>query len=99
MGYTKGEWKACFDKENRYHIMCVGSNKPSQEGMKRNICRLADRSIDETEANAQLMAAAPDMERELENLVFLISNDGIPYSQIQQAIVSSRKALAKAGGK
>jgi len=32
----------------------------------------------------------------LENLVFQVSNDGVPWPQIQQAIIKSREAIAKA---
>ena len=41
--------------------------------------------------------AAEDMYEALESLTFNVSNDGVPWTQTQQAIIAGRQALAKAG--
>ncbi len=41
--------------------------------------------------------ALEEMYEALESLTFNVSNDGVPWTQIQQAIIAGRQALAKAG--
>lgn len=49
-----------------------------------------------TVANAHLSSAAPNMYAALENLIFQVSNNAVPYSQIRAAVIEGREALAKA---
>lgn len=42
-----------------------------------------------------LIKSAPDLLEALDNLIFYVSNDGIPYSQIKDAILKGRQAIKK----
>ena len=55
MEYTKGEWRIIKDVDNRTHIMGFESD------FERNVCMLSVRSPEEVEANAHLIASAPDL--------------------------------------
>ena len=94
MEYTKGEWKVSKPfKEIPYS---VSSNE------KYPIARLG--FTQEDEANAQLIASAPDMYEALKKfeLLFPISRlaKGLPSQMmIGDAIEKARQAIAKAEGK
>lgn len=62
MEYTQGEWKTVKDKENRIHIMAF------HNGLEQNIAILSVRSVDQVEANAYLISAAPAMYEALKKL-------------------------------
>ncbi len=96
MNYTKGEWKAEIGYEDSY-IVCK-----SKEGItgiatvhKKNPMNPASGT---TEANAHLIAAAPDMYEALKGLLRDYSIN--PNSDIfYKACLKARESLAKVGGK
>ena len=83
MEYTKGKWK--YEKSYRYH------NVINESGGTIVQCG----TLEESEANAHLIAAAPAMYEALKQLA-LVCRD-VSYTHTE--LVSARKALAQADGK
>lgn len=92
--YTKGEWKAVKDTNGRTHLMAFDS-----DGAERNIAILSVRSVEQTEADAHLIAAAPAMYEALKAIInnqMLRKAGNFTECGILQQI---DQALAKAEGK
>ncbi len=87
MEYTKGEWKAS-EEEKDFHGNRHYSIRTIHEG---RIQRVADTWI---EANAQLIASAPDMYGALKSVVFSMSQGAIDKYDLEEC----KLALRKAGG-
>ena len=92
-GFTKGPWKADGA------IVTIGDEwKIYQRTAKEYapICQICDESL----ANAQLMAAAPDMYEACKSMIDAFGGlpGGLPDSTFTEPYFLMRKALAKAGG-
>jgi len=109
MNYTKGKWNEQIDTEGRVQIMSFGGDKSSEVGMVRNVCALSVRPPDETEANAHLISATPNMYEALKEtndilgltlrLIAVLGGERAIQRAIQRTIDKNNKALAKAAGK
>ena len=104
MNYTKGEWKAEQDAANSIRIFSQDSEQ---------IASVMDYDgndiTEEMEANAHLIAAAPEMYEALEHISVILANplttrkEATPELRAararDEAWIISREALAKAEGK
>jgi len=88
MGYTEGEWSVTDTEFNNN----IGNYRMVVSG-RDLICHLWPDSNPDTEANARLIAAAPEM---YEALVSTINADDYIPSYMAETI---NKAIAKAEGK
>ncbi len=89
MEHTKGEWKArsLFD---RWHV---------EYDDFATICDIWAGG-EEAKANAQLIAAAPNMYEALKELEYCIMNiNSIEGARHRASVINANKALAKAEGK
>ena len=95
--HTPGKWYA-FWNENFWQIntesdefqdMCIGDVCESSEIFDRD-----HKAHDHAEANARLIAAAPDLLEALEEFI----NDIVPNNQNDKLWVAGRAAIAKARG-
>ncbi len=59
------------------------------------VCSILSDS-DEDMKRASLILTAPEMYATLEDLIFHVSNDGIPWSVLSEKIENARKVLTKA---
>ena len=59
------------------------------------VCNIPSDSDDDMK-RASLILTAPEMYATLEDLIFHVSNDGIPWSVLSEKIKNARKVLAKA---
>ncbi len=89
MEYTKGEWKAS-EQEQDFYGKDYYAVRSIHDG---RIQRVADVWI---EANAHLIAAAPDMYEALKSIVKDVDETG--YCRVHH-IVTGQQALAKAEGR
>ena len=95
MEYTKGEWKI-----KRFDTICSASIFASGECVADIISDVEDGpTLDESLANANLIAAAPDMYEALKATEYTMSVD--PSELMEHPITASmvREAIAKAEGK
>ena len=90
LNYTKGEWRIEHYPDSQIKI---------HSGFE-SICGLTydGKVADEVEANAHLIAAAPDMYEALERLVDYLNYLGVP-EDCEDQYEEANKALAKAEGK
>ncbi len=93
MTYTKGEWKDLGHSE----IIMKGDDL---KAMIRYVTS-KDYKLKENEikANARLISAAPDLLEALEDLIFHVINDGIPWNVLQVKIKKAQQAINKAEAK
>lgn len=93
--WTKGEWKP-YEIDGITHwpgIEC-GSTSLVVWGSQMENCGIQGDTLDEARANAHLIAAAPDLYEELENLVNAYQN----YEDIGCFVMAAFDVLAKARG-
>ena len=93
--FTKGQWLL---KKNAFHpryeiISCERENYIGSVNLEKYNCDIPET---EAEANAYLIIAAPDLFKELQNMVEVFSN--IMSNDAVWARSSALKALAKARG-
>lgn len=82
-GQTPGPWEACLDS-----VMSVRKDRRTTTLIAE--CRISERRKEEAQANAHLIAAAPDLLAALKHLLKR------PYNQ--DAADQARAAIAKAKG-
>lgn len=87
--HTPGPWKA----ELRDGMKTISSH----EEPYTIICKPHHAGGD-VEANARLIAAAPELLEALEDLTFHVMNNSIPFSVLQEKIKKAQQAIAKAEG-
>ena len=95
MTHTKGPWKA-VDSLSRWNV--TTSDKPRTF----NICSV-NTNLVEQEANARLIAAAPELLEALQTIVCCVRMNGpagtTAYVISEERMIAARAAIAKAEGK
>ena len=88
--YTKGEWKVVANMDGEKTIVRTESGFVAVTKVVR--------PIEEIEANAQLIAAAPDTAEALRDLISFLIHDGLTTNNRLVPIINKgTKALKKAG--
>lgn len=96
MSYTKGPWQVDLDGAVSAEI-CTIYNCPPLDGQGWRYVRSAHWvGDDESEANARLISAAPDMAEALQRLIAVYSSSYSPKDRAN-CWDQARAALAKAG--
>jgi len=99
MNYTKGEWKAeHIGNEGKYVIHTGDLSLPFAYTFP-NRYRNPQVPSEEAEANANLIAPAPDLYEALKELMEALEQFGSPSNEIRVAYNLAKPALAKAEGK
>ncbi|KKL74552.1 hypothetical protein LCGC14_2063730 [marine sediment metagenome] len=98
INYTKGKWTASHPQDN--HTAFISDNN-FQQKILMSVQWGSDISEIEQRANAQLIAAAPDMYEVLKELLEWAElsygdDTGIWADKYDPAIIKTKKALAKA---
>lgn len=94
--YTKGEWET-FDFRSNTQLYAMGHFQVVGNNQESNVA-LVPAHWENAEANAHLIAAAPDMYEALKTLLQDYSTN--PNSEIFfKACLNARRALEKAEGK
>ena len=97
IGHTKSDYYPNSKREDGLWPKKIVLIKATRIGAKRG-CNIGYHPFNETEqANARLIAAAPELLEALEDLIFQVQNN-VPWIQIETAIKKGRQAIAKAEG-
>ena len=96
MEYTKGEWRAEQGRGGDFNVF-AGDFRPTVIcNTRQDISKL---DYDEMKANANLIAAAPDMYKALKELVGILDTEEGRQETDSYTSQPAREALAKAEGK
>jgi hypothetical protein len=94
MNHTPGPWKLDEHQNDAYHLVGARQDYSDESLIFRMDCNVASQ---ETDANACLIAAAPELLEALHNLVSAVDGNG-PVGSLHAANEAARAIIAKAGG-
>ena len=82
-----------------YHLVEIGANHPSNTPALALVTAPAGRPDSEAEANARLIAAAPELLAALECILKRYESAGVQcYPEARREVIAARAAIAKATG-
>lgn len=93
--HTPGPWQAVEDALTTVRVVAV---RPGTQVIERDICEFHFGAKDEEEANARLIASAPDLLAALKGLTDFLSGHR-SKSQVVALAREARAAIAKAEGR
>ena len=95
MNYTKGEWKYYYDGMKGITAVCA---EDGIDLFTNEVAKIQGDTQEEKDANAYLIAAAPEMYEALERLMVALEECGSVHNDVRVAYNLAKPALAKAKG-
>lgn len=97
---TKGEWEVYYGHDNQFADEPLILVRPRENKHEKIIAHLVGDSIEEVQANANLISAAPDMYEALKALIKETRDtDRFSNDIITEALVALNKAEGKVNAK
>lgn len=96
--HTPAPWNIQIDWEDRYPICIIDPTTTNHPQGALHICNVNPNLSDESQANARLIAAAPELLAALEALENTASNTFHNNPKLAEVIQAARAAIAKAQG-
>ncbi len=98
--HTPAPWNIQIDWEDRYPICIIDPTTTNHPQGALHICNVNPNLSDESQANARLIAAAPELLAALEEAAHILENVAIMTNsaEIGKHAKAAREAIAKAQG-